>query len=331
MNKKEKCPKAAFLSPATIFMIFAGIICLLPLFFGMTKQSDYLLYVVVRIMILAIYAVSFDLLHGVTGIFSFGHASLLGSGAYAAAILVTRSHISEVAILIGASIIIGALLSLAMGILSSRVGGLAVFLITFAFVEVVRLFAISDPLSITNGDNGLAGVTRGYFFGFLNLKTEFYFYYFTLFFLGVTFFAIYWIKDSPLGDVFFAIRENSDRVPFLGYDLRAFKTISFFLSGIFAGLAGCLMALHESSVSPDILHWFLSADALFYVILGGRGTLIGPVLATSLMVVIQEILSDIITRWPIFMGMSLIALIFFLPKGLYPFIEKRFLGKKEYS
>ena len=91
------------------------------------------------------------------------------------------------------------------------------------------------------------------------------------------------------------------------------------------------MALHESSVSPDILHWFLSADALFYVILGGRGTLIGPVLATSLMVVIQEILSDIIRHWLIFMGACLIALIFFLPKGLYPFIEKKILQKKEYS
>jgi branched-chain amino acid transport system permease protein len=330
MLESAKGENVLIMRPTTVFGIYVIIIFLLPLFLQLTDQADYLRYVVTRVMILGIYALSFDLVNGITGILSFGQAALFGGGAYVTAILVTRSNVSEAAFLILAAIVAGAILAWAVGILSSRIGGLAVFLVTFAYVEVVRLFALSDPLSITNGENGIAGIARGHLFGLLNLKSEIHFYYFTLMLLVITFLAINLIKNSPTGDVFFAIRENTERVPFLGYSIRKYQIVSFILSGVFAGLSGSLMAMHESSVSPDILHWFFSADALLYVVLGGPGTLIGPVLATTLVVGLQEIFSDIVTTyWMIFLGLSFIALIVFLPNGLYPLMEKTVLRKKD--
>jgi branched-chain amino acid transport system permease protein len=332
MGESRKAQNVLIMGPTTVFGIYTIIIFLLPFFFQLTNQADYLQYIVTRIMILGIYALSFDLVHGITGMLSFGQAGLFGGGAYVTAILFTRSNISEATLLISGAIIGGAILAWAMGILASRIGGLAVFLVTFAFVEVVRLFALSDPLSITNGENGIAGIARGHLFGLLTLKSELHFYYFTLLLLVFTFLSINLIKNSPMGDVFFAIRENSERVPFLGYSIRKYQIVSFVLSGAFAGLSGCLMAMHEGSVSPDILHWFFSADALLYVVFGGPGTLIGPVLATTLVVGIQEILSDILTtHWMIFLGLSFIALIVFLPNGLYPLMEKTVLRKKAKS
>jgi branched-chain amino acid transport system permease protein len=184
------------------------------------------------------------------------------------------------------------------------------------------MFAMADPFSVTQGENGIAGISRGIIFGIIEIKSEIVFYYFVWVSLVASFICLYLIKKSSLGDVLSAIRENSERVPFLGFDLKKYKILSFLISGAFGGLSGCLMALHESSVSPEILHWFFSADALFFVVLGGPGTLVGPILSTSIIILFQEILSDLISNWMAFMGAIFICLVFFFPKGLYPSLEK---------
>jgi len=133
---------------------------------------------------------------------------------------------------------------------------------------------------------------------------------------------------SPLGEVFIAIRENPQRVRFLGYRVRQFRIVAFMIAGTFASLAGALTALHERSVAPEMFSWFLSGDAVLFTVLGGPGSLIGPILGSSIVILCQEILSDIFHNWLVFLGLSYIALVMFLPKGLFPMLEKCFGARK---
>ncbi len=297
---------------------------LLPVIFHATAFADYLLYITARMMILGLYAMSFDLLLGYTGILSFGHAAFLGCGAYTTAILMARLdlQILDAFPAISAALFIGILLGWVVGFLCSRVGPMAIFLVTFAFTESFQLLVIADPLGITNAEDGITGIPRQTLFGLLNIKPEMHFYYLVLIVLGLSFLALYRIVHSSFGDVLTAIRENPLRVQFLGYRIRQYRIAAFMISGLFASLAGALTASHEKSVAPEMLGWIMSGDAVLYTVLGGTGTLIGPVLGAFAVVILQEILSDIFPNWLIFLGLIYMALIMFLPKGLFPFLSK---------
>jgi branched-chain amino acid transport system permease protein len=305
------------------WILILGVLSLLPAFFQATPFADYLAYTVVRMMI-GIYAMSYDLLFGFTGIFSYGHATFWGCGAYAVAILTVRSGLQVQDALPGvlAALIAGAGLGLAMGFLCSRVGQVAVFLVSFAFTESIQLLVISDPLKITNAEDGISGIPRETLFGFLDIKSEIHFYYLTLAVLVLSYLVLRRITASSMGDVFLAIRENPVRVRFLGYSIRRYRVAAFMISGAFASLAGALTALHERAVAPEMFNWFHSGDAVLFTVLGSPGTLLGPVLGAAIVVIFQEILSDLFRNWMIFLGLSYILLIFFLPKGIFPLFEK---------
>ncbi len=305
-------------------LAIAAILAFLPAVFQLTAFADYLTYIVVRMMILGLYAMSYDLLLGYTGIFSYGHATFIGCGAYALAILMVRTglHLQDAVPGILLALAVGLFMGWIMGFLCSRVGQVAVFLVSFAFTESIQLLVMSDPLRITNAEDGISGIPRETFLGFLNIKPEVNFYYFVLILLALSYLALLAITRRPIGDVFTAIRENPVRVRFLGYRVRHYRIAAFMISGFFAALAGALTALHEKAVAPEMLGWFLSGDAVLFVVLGGPGTLIGPVLGASIVVIFQEILSDFFKNWVVFLGISYIALIMFLPKGLFPLIDR---------
>ena len=299
-------------------------LALLPIIFRFTTYADYLTYTVARMMIFGLYAMSYDFLFGFTGIFSFGHASFLGVGAYAVGITMVRLglQLQDATLAFLVALMAGLAVGWFMGFLCSRVGQVAVFLVTFALTESFQLLVVSDPLRITNAEDGISGISRRTILGFLNIHPEINFYYLVLIFLLLSYLALRKITQTPLGDVLMGIRENPVRVRFLGYHLRHYRIAAFMISGFFASLAGALSALHDKAVAPEVFGWFLSGDAVLFTVLGGPGTLIGPVLGAAIVVIFQEILSDIFRNWLIFLGISYIALIMFLPKGLFPLLQR---------
>ena len=306
------------------WLFLLAFLAILPWIFKVTNYSDYLTYIVVRIMILGLYAMSYDLIFGYTGMLSFGQASFLGGGAYTVAIMMRHLHlpIHDAILPILAALVIGVMIGWIQGFLSSKLGQLAVFIVTFAITETIFLLIIADPLKITNSEDGISGLQRETVLGFLNIKPELNFYYFVLILLCLSYLVLRLIVHLPFGDTIQAIRENPQRARFLGYQVSHYRIATFMISGFFAALAGALMALHERSVGPEVFGVFVSADAFFYTVLGGPGTLIGPVLGAALVLIATEILSDIFRNWLIFFGLSYIALIMFLPKGLFPLLEK---------
>ena len=307
--------------------LFVGA-AILPLLCELSSQASYLQYIAVRMMILGLYAMSYDLLFGFTGIFSFGHAAAFGASAYASAILFTRFQIADPLLVILGGLILAVIVSAFIGFLSSRVGSVAVFLVTFAGTEVMQLIRLfQSGGTMTDGENGIAGVKRAALLGLISIKPELNFYYFTLLILFALSYLLLRKKrfNSSLGDVFQGIRGNMERVRFLGYNVEQYKIVSFAISGLFAGVAGSLNALLEGTVAPEVLSWFLSGDAVLFTVPGeDRAPSSAPSLEPSIIVLVQEVLSDFVREWLVFVGISYVVLILFLPKGLFPMFLKIF-------
>lgn len=297
-----------------------GAIVLLPLVVQAFHFGPYVVYVVCQIMLFGLYAMAWDFLFGYTGMFSFGHAAFFGSGAYVAGILVAHLGVTSVPLALAGAVAAALVMGLAVGFFSARVGSVAVFLVTFAAAEALRLMVEADPTGITGGDNGLIGIWPGKLFGVVDLANQRNFYYFVLFLVVLSFFVLKALTRSQFGQVLLGIRENETRLRFAGYHVEHYKTVAFGISAVFAGLAGALMAFQTRIAAPGFLDWTLSGDALLYATLGGTGTLVGPVLGAAVAVVAREILSNYFNSWLIFVGCTYIVLVFFLPSGLYPLL-----------
>ncbi len=301
------------------------ILVVLPVAFSLTTFSDYLTYVVVRMMILALFAMSFDIVYGYAGMFSLGHATFLGGGAYVAGILMRQIglDIQDALPALLAAMLFGVLMGWLMGFLASRLASpLAVLLVTFAIAETLGLLVMADPLNITNADNGISGIPRQTLGWIIGIKSEVAFYYVVLAILSLSFFALRAIVRSPFGDTLLAIRENRQRASFLGYRVTHYQMAAFMVSGFFASLAGALTAFHERSCSPEMFNFFVSGDAFIYTVLGGSGTLVGPLIGTTIIITAQEIIGDLFHNWLFFLGLIYIGLIMFMPGGLYPLVRK---------
>lgn len=304
-----------------------AILAVLPVVFSLTTFSDYLTYLVVRMMILALYAMSFDIVYGYAGMFSLGHATFLGGGAYAAGILMCRLglDIQDALPALLAAMLFGVLMGWVMGFLASRLASpLAVLLVTFAIAETLGLLVMADPLQITNADNGIPGIPRETLGWIIGIKSEVGFYYVVLAILLLSYLALRAITRSSFGDTLLAIRENRLRAGFLGYRVTHYQIAAFMVAGLFGSLAGALTAFHEQSCSPEMFSFFVSGDAFIYTVLGGAGTLVGPLMGTTIMITAQEIIGDIFHNWLFFLGLIYIGLIMFMPGGLYPLLQKRF-------
>lgn len=296
----------------------------LPLVFGMTDYRDYLTYVWVRIMILALFAMSFDLIFGYAGMLSLGHALFHGGAAYVIAIVTVQLdlglHDATLPILI--ALVSGLVFGWIQGFLSCRLGHLSIFLVTFATAESMFLIILADPFNITNSENGIAGIPRETFLGVLDIKSETRFYYFVLIILGLSLFALKAIIRMPFGDILQAIRENPQRAKFLGFKVKQYRVAAFMISGLFASLAGSLTALHEKSVGPEMFTVVESSFPFLFTMLGGAGTLLGPILGTTIMVILIEIISEYVTYYMLVVAIIIVLLILFLPGGFLSLLQK---------
>jgi len=286
--------------------------------------TPFLLLLVTRILILAILAMSLDLLLGFTGIASLGHAAFLGLGAYLTAILAVRYEFGlswdfGLVILFGS--LLGAATAAVFGLFALRASGVYFLMITLALSQCVWGLAYRWD-TLTGGDNGLNLPGRPVL-GPIQLSNDTAYFYVVFAFFAVSLLALYVLVESPFGKSLVGIREHEVRMRILGYNTWLHKYIAFIVSGAFGGLAGVLWAQVSGQVSPDNVTLTTSVDALLMVVLGGPGTLLGGVLGAGIVLFLREYLSTLVPWWQYVLGGMYVLTIFYLPDGVLGTLRRR--------
>ncbi len=243
-----------------------------------------------KAMCFALFACAFNLLIGFGGLLSFGHAMFLGTAGYIAAYTAKSwGFPPEFAILSGTAA--AALLGLVTGLLAIRRQGIYFAMITLALAQMMFFFYLQAPF--TGGEDGIQAVPRGMLFGVVNLSNVWamYFTVFAIFMAG--FLLIYRVIHSPFGQVLKAIRENEQRAISLGYDVNRYKLLAYLLSATLAGLAGATKALVFQLASLTDVHWTMSGEVVLMTLLGGLGTVFGPVVGALIIITMENYLSQI--------------------------------------
>lgn len=268
---------------------------------------------VLKILCFALFASAFNLLIGYTGLLSFGHAAFLGVAGYVVGMTTKLLGWSpELALL--AAVACAALLGAGMGALAIRRQGIYFSMITLALSQLVYFVALQMPL--TGRDDGFHGIPRGVLFGVFDLADDLTLYVFVsaAFLLAVA--ALVRIVHSPFGEVLAAIRENEVRAVSLGYAVNRYKLLAFVLSAALAGLAGGLKALVLGYESLTSLHWSTSGEVILMTLLGGLGTILGPIVGAAFVVVLQNWLADKVGEWVgVIIGAVFLACVMVFRKG----------------
>lgn len=267
-----------------------------------------------EILVWALFAVSFDVLYGYTGLLSFGHAAFFGLGAYCFSLSVIHWQAPlPVALTVAAA---GAcLFTCLLASVAVRLSG-HYFAVMTIVVSLVLYFAAMGLRDITGGDDGL-NFRRMQLWGEVTFGDPTVRYYTVLVIVAVVYTLTWRIVNSPLGMAWQAVRDNEARARLLGYNAEWLKFTAYVLSGTLAGIAGGLYALINSYTTVEFLHWSLSGDPLMWTIVGGAGTLIGPVLGALLLTFARDFLSTVLIHvYPILVGVILIVSITFFPKGI---------------
>ncbi|WP_062306953.1 branched-chain amino acid ABC transporter permease [Polynucleobacter sinensis] len=243
-----------------------------------------------KVLCFALFACAFNLLLGFTGLLSFGHAAFFGTAAYITAYFCKEAGLSpELGIALG--VLGSGALGFLIGSLAIRRQGIYFAMVTLALSQMVYFLAVQLPF--TGGEDGIQGVPRGMLFGLIDLKNDVSMYYFvlTIFLLG--FALIVRTVHSPFGQVLKAIRENEPRAISLGYDVDRFKLISFVISAALSGLAGSMKSLVFQLATLTDVHWHMSGEVVLMTLLGGMGTILGPVVGAGIVVGLQNYLANI--------------------------------------
>jgi branched-chain amino acid transport system permease protein len=267
-----------------------------------------------KVLCFALFACAFNLLLGFAGLLSFGHAAFFGGAAYVCAWLSKAHGVSpELAILAGGGV--AALLGLLFGALSIRRTGIYLTMITLALAQLVFFFAVQLPF--TGGEDGLQGVPRGKLLGLIDLSDNLAMYFFVFAVFCAGFWLIRRTIDSPFGQVMKAIRENEPRAISLGYDVAQYKLVAFVLSAFLAGVAGGMKSLVFQLASLTDAHWHMSGQVVLMTLLGGLGTLFGPVVGAFTIVALENELADKVGPWvTVIMGVIFVVCVLAFRRGL---------------
>ena len=245
---------------------------------------------VMKLLCFALFASAFNLLLGYTGMLSFGHAAFLGGSAYFTGhALKVWAVTPEIGLLLGVAG--GALLGLIMGFFAIRRQGIYATMITLALAQMLFFAALQAPF--TGGEDGLQGVPRGKLFGVLDLSSDLTMYYVCLIVVVVAFLLIVRTIHSPFGQVLKGIKENEPRAISLGYDTNRFKLLAFVLSAALSGLAGSLKTLVLGFATLSDAHWTASGHVVLMTLVGGLGTLSGPIVGSAVVVLLENKLGEI--------------------------------------
>lgn len=274
----------------------------------------YPLTLLTQAVIVAILAMSLDLLLGYTGLPSLGHAAYFGIAAYTVAILTTEHQAGAATCLLGGVLLAGAAAAL-FGLLAIRAVGTYFLMITLALGMVVWGLAFRW-VSLTKGDNGIAGIPRPAVGLPWSLDDPLPFFYVALAALAGSWALLALVVRSPFGLTLKGIRESETRMRALGYNVWLHKYLAFVLSGVFAGVAGVIWAYYNGFVSPVDLQLVSSVETLLMVALGGPGTLAGPALGAGVIVFLKNFVSVYTKRWLLILGAVYIGVILFAPRGV---------------
>ena len=301
--------------------IAVGVLALATLPLALTS---YQLGLLTKMLIFAVFAMSLDLIQGYAGLPSLGHAAYFGVGAYAVALLAL--HVRDNFWLdFGAGLVAAAACAALFGLLALRAQGSYLLMITLALAQVVWGIAFGWR-RLTGGDDGLPGVPRPAAGLPWSLAGALPFYYLVLGVFLLSAGALVIIVRSPFGRALVGIRESERRMAVLGYNTWLHKYVAFVLAGTFAGLAGNLFVYYNGFVSPAYLSIVFSAMALIMVILGGAGTLLGPVLGSITIVFLENVISAATQRWLLVLGLIYVAVTLYAPSGLVGLLRGRFAG-----
>ena len=294
-----------------VALVIAGLL-LLPLYTSITGNI-FMLTLFTRIVIFALAAASLNLIMGYGGMMSFGHAAYLGIGGYAVGILAAEgigSGFIQWPVALAAS----ALFALVVGALSLRTRGVYFIMITLAFAQMA--YYVASGLARYGGDDGLTVYKRSDFAGLINLSNRVQFYYLCLACLLAVIFLIWRIINSRFGLVVQGLRSNEQRMQAIGFPAKRYKLVCFVIAGTMCGLAGALLANNTDFVSPAVMYWTRSGDLMVMVILGGMGTLFGPVIGAVVYLLLEELLSQITEYWALIMGPLLLLIVLFGRGGI---------------
>jgi branched-chain amino acid transport system permease protein len=258
-------------------------------------------------------AMSLDLLMGYTGLVSFGHAAFFGLGAYASAVLLERGIVSLWACLLFAVLVVG-LYALVVSFFATARRGIYFALLTLIFAEVVYTFF--RYTQTFGGSDGIQGVAAPRLIGDFAIDTPLRNYYLVLVYLGLAYLACRVLVTSHFGRVLVAIRENEDRARFLGYNVQRYKMAICMISALLTGLGGALYPGRSAFATPDLMLWTVSGEFIIMVMIGGLGTLAGPVVGGAFFVLLQEKVSSYVDWYFIVIGLVLIFIVLFMPRGL---------------
>lgn len=245
---------------------------------------------VMKLMCFALFAAAFNLLLGYTGMLSFGHAAFFGGAAYVAGHVIKVWGLTpELGLLLGT--LSGAFLGLIVGFFAIRRTGIYSTMITLALAQMLFFVALQAPF--TGGEDGLQSVPRGKMFGLIDLRNDMVLYYVVLAIVIAAFLLIVRTVHSPFGQVLKAIKENEPRATSLGYDTNRFKLVAFVLSAALSGLAGALKAMVMGFATLSDVHWTASGHVVLMTLVGGLGTLSGPLVGSAVVVLLENKLGEI--------------------------------------
>lgn len=292
-------------------LLIAGLV-LLPVYSYLTG-SVFVLTLFTRIVILALAAASLNLIMGFGGMMSFGHAAYLGIGGYAVGIL-AQEGIGSGFIQFPVALAASAVYALVIGALSLRTRGVYFIMITLAFAQMA--YYVASGLARYGGDDGLTIYKRSDFAGLINLSNRTQFYYLCLACLFGVMILIWRIVNSRFGLVVQGLRSNEQRMQAIGFPGTRYRLTCFVIAGTMCGLAGALLANNTDFISPAVMYWTRSGDLMVMVILGGMGTLVGPVLGAVVYLVLEELLSQVTEYWALIMGPLLLLIVLFGRGGI---------------
>jgi len=280
--------------------------------------DKFYIQLVAKIMLMAIFAMSLDLLAGFTGLVSLGHAAFFGLGAYTLWLLTPSYAAASLWLTLPAAILVAAVAALIIGFLVLRSSGVYFIMVTLAFTQM--FFYYVTGAKWLGGSDGAYIYVRpsAALFGWMpvNLADYHDFYYVALALMAATYFLLRMVLGSLFGQVARGIKSNEQRLRTLGFPTFRYKLASFVLAGALAGLAGYFNAAQFGFVNPDLFGWRLSGEVLMMVILGGMGTLSGPVLGAFALILVENALSGLTRHWLLPMGLFIIVAVLFLPGGI---------------
>ncbi len=286
--------------------------------------AEFWVHVFNEILILGLFAVSFNLIFGYMGQLSFGQAAYYGIGAYTTGLLMVRAK-WPLLLCLPVSMLTAGAAALILGFFCVRLRGIYFAILTMAFGQLV-FFIIFQWYSFTGGDNGLQGIRPPAWLFSANP-----YYYFTLVIVTLAMLVLRIVTESPFGYTMRAIRDNTERTEFIGINVQKYMVINFIIAGMFAGLAGALWGPFNRSLAPDLSGWQHSGHPVFMAVLGGPHHFLGPMVGSVIYTFLNAFVTGFTEYWPLVSGLVMICVVLLMPGGLFGALQTggRFQAKTE--